>query len=128
MSNHSSDSLHDPEIRNQRRENVSLPLFEQAHARRSDPATSKAAAASVTNTEKVREGIKRILGLYGQLTDEQLAEHYLRGPLRMNWPKSTPSGLRTRRSELVESGDVCDSGHTGRTAAGRACTIWRLCK
>lgn len=27
MSHHSSDSLHDPEIRNQKRESASLPLF-----------------------------------------------------------------------------------------------------
>jgi len=116
-----------PEIR--LRNKASLPLFEQARARRSDPRHSHEAAASVQNLGRTREAIKKILKDYGPSTDERIALIY-RGLLGKgeSIPESSPSGLRSRRAELVKMGFVEDSGNTGRTAAGRPCSIWRLAK
>jgi hypothetical protein len=104
------------------------PLSYQAKARSTDPATSHQAAASV-NTDSHNHG--RILGLLKTfrdgLTDEQLRDEWAIAANRvMGWPPISDSGLRSRRSELVRAGKVVDSGEKGRTAAGRACTIWKL--
>lgn len=95
---------------------------EVARARRNDPATSKQAAASVSleNLGRTKNTILRLLREYGPLTDEQIVDKF--------YGMASDSGIRTRRKWLVDHGFVCDSGHTGRTASGRASTIWRLCK
>lgn len=123
----------DPESREKRKPEAELPLFEQAHARRTDPKTSHQAAASVVNIGPTREAILWILRKFGPLTDERIAEVIESRPAGLidhlrtcSWWPNSPSGLRSRRAELVRLGFVEDSGHTGRTAAGRACTIWRI--
>lgn len=93
----------------------------KAFARRTDPRTSHEAAASVRGTEQVRRNIKFILEQWGVLTDEEIAAYYALGCR----PLSSPSGLRTRRSELVAAGEVVAAG-IGTTRSGRNCTTWRL--
>lgn len=103
-----------------------LDLFDQpkdphTRARRGDPDTSRAAAESV---DKVGITRRRILELLrenpGGLTDDEIA---LRA-YADRWFTS-PSGMRTRRSELVELGAVVDSGDRRRLASGRYAVIWK---
>lgn len=91
-------------------------------ARRSDPQTSWDAARSV---DKVRESQAQVLYLlkrYGPMTDVQIAatfrEVYGKG--------QSPSGLRTRRAELVDKGLVSDSGERWRLDTGRWAIVWHL--
>jgi hypothetical protein len=120
----------EPSVRVQRHLGVarapipSRPLSYQAKARRTDPATSHQAAASV----KMGDTHNRILTILadGGATDEELYAVWQVKVLDQGWPRVSQSGVRSRRSELVRKGKVVDSGEKGRTVAGRACTIWRL--
>lgn len=116
----------------------------RAIARHDDPATSKAAAASVTDlTDKQRavlEVIKGCLGVDGYtligygfgihapdgVTDGEMMKVYLdvrEGRVRIAKdsgsyvaaPAQSESGLRTRRAELVDRGLVKDTGRTRKT-------------
>lgn len=99
---------------------------EQAHARKSDPVTSHQAAASVVNIGRTREAIRSILKQFGPQTDEQIWSNYQREWIHKGATQTaSPSGLRSRRAELVRMGFVVEAG-TGKTAAGRACAIWKL--
>jgi len=98
-----------------------------AHARRTDPATSHEAAASIVS-DKIRasqDAVLKILARYGPLTDERIAEVYRLHGESMRLPAQSPSGLRTRRKELVDRGLVVDSGGSARSASGRRVIIWR---
>lgn len=97
-----------------------MTLFDdwlEAHARRTDPWTSHEAAASV----KVRESQKLVLSLLrqGPATDEELADRAHAASAAIS-----PSGLRTRRCELVVLGLAVDTGERRRTAAGRQTIVW----
>jgi len=106
---------------------------EQAHARKTDRPTSHKAAASVslTNLGKTKEAILDILSS-GPKTDEEIAKIFF----AWGKVKSSPSGLRTRRSWLVDHGfveaaggfneDGTTWGITGKTAAKRNCIVWKL--
>ena len=80
-----------------------------AHARRSDPETSKAAAASI-DPEKLRESQEAVLsvlrGFPAGLVDEELVAAFESGSYGdlTGGSVQSPSGLRTRRAELVEAG------------------------
>lgn len=100
-----------------------IPLFTPtgeptAHARNTDPAESHAAAASVRNIGVLHRMILHALTLTPR-TDEQLIQA-VRG---FGLFHATPSGVRSRRSELVAAGKVVRVG-TGKTAAGRSCAVW----
>jgi len=110
-----------PEIR--LRNEASLPLFEQAHARRSDPPNSHIAAKSVVNLGRTKDRILSILRSQGPMTDEQLVDYFE----RFVDFKVSQSGIRTRRRWLVDNGFVCEAG-TGKTQSGRNCSIWRIAK
>lgn len=89
-------------------------------ARNSDPETSHAAAASLS-AKKIRESQRLIydaLRHYGPMTDEDM---YLR---HSHWWTMSPSGARTRRSELVKMGKVRDSGRRETLASGRKSIVW----
>ena len=96
-----------------------MSLFDEAHARRDDPDTSHAAAASVTALTATRLAIIDVLATYGPATDETIALHY-------DGPPASPSGLRTRRSELVRAGKVYDTGRRQRLRSGRHAVVWAL--
>lgn len=71
-----------------------------ARARSADPDTSKAAAQSVRN---IRASHKRILAMfraYGDMTDETLAEYLAEAAKETGSKLMSPSGVRSRRSEL----------------------------
>lgn len=101
------------------------PTLEQGPtpvARRTDPATSHAAARSTRDTGTIRARILELIRTEGPLTDEELLELYAR---RHPDTPASPSGIRTRRKELVEMGYLEDSGQRATTKAGRQTAIWQ---
>lgn len=98
----------------------------RAHARHSDPHTSHEAAKTVRGITESQERILEIITYFGPLSDETIAVHYARMADLNRWKLMSPSGLRSRRAELVAQGKVRDSGRRGTTASGRATTIWEV--
>jgi hypothetical protein len=95
-----------------------------AVARHTDPWTSHQAAASV---DQIRESQKALLTLFricGHMCDEEIAAHYEEYREAFEFPRQSPSGLRTRRSELVDLGLVVNSGQVRRTSSGRRTIVW----
>jgi hypothetical protein len=88
-----------------------------AHARRSDPATSHDAAASVRVRQSQRAVLRMFLA-YGPMTDTELV---VRTAEIMS-----ASGARTRRSELVDKGFVEDSGPRVKLPTGRLAIVWKV--
>lgn len=89
-----------------------------AVARRTDPWSSHEAAASVTKVRESQKAVLEALTILGPMTDEELAHQY------GGTPQQSPSGLRTRRSELVELGKVRDSGQRRVLRSGRRAIVW----
>lgn len=90
-----------------------------AHARRSDPDTSHAAAASISE-QALTDGQRAVLQTLrriGPAIDPQIHAAYV-GP----W--QSPSGIRTRRSELVVQGLVRDTERRVRLPSGRHAIVW----
>jgi hypothetical protein len=98
-------------------------LFSQPRARRDDPETSHEAAGSVRRISETQEAILSILEAQGPLTDDRIARYYNWHPEQ--YPRCSPSGLRTRRSELQKAGKVEDSGVRVRMESGRNAIVWR---
>ena len=94
-------------------------LFDQPSARLSDPRTSHLAAASVENLTERRAAVLYVLGVIQRGTDEDIADAYPPGMIQQS-----PSGLRTRRNELVELGHVRDSGLRRKLRSGREAIVW----
>ena len=100
---------------------------EQAPTRRGMPETSYKAAASVVNLGRTRDAILHLLRMHGPMTDEHIWARYLNTKhYREDYPNVSPSGLRSRRSELVKLGLVCDSGQRAKTQSGRESIVWRV--
>jgi len=93
--------------------------FQTAFARSTDPATSHEAARSV----KVRKSQELVLGLLkmGPATDEVLLNRAIARGVAIS-----PSGLRTRRCELVDMSMVVDSGVRVTTGTGRKAIVWAV--
>ena len=97
----------------------------QARARRTDPVTSHQAAESVKDLRGSQRAVLKLFhdmpAGYG-MTDEDIAKHYpTKGLLQQS-----PSGLRTRRKELVDAGYLEDSGERRRMTTGRKAIVWQL--
>ena len=91
-----------------------------AQTRITDPATSFQAAASIT-PEKMRKVYKHIilsLGAHGPMTDEGIMGTSAAG-------MQSPSGLRTRRNELLKAGYIVAS-YQQRIASGLFANTWAL--
>lgn len=95
-------------------------------ARKSDPETSREAARSVRNVTETQKLLHWLLLEHGPMTDEELAVKVERPGwgARLIHPIS-PSGLRTRRKELVDQRKVADSGQRRPTRAGRQSIVWK---
>ena len=89
-------------------------------ARTSDPATSWKAATSVKK-KTINTAMRTILSALSMspLTDEELHDNH--APFH----KVSPSGLRTRRNELLKAGLIVSCGE-GKTKSGRSCHKWQL--
>jgi|SRR5882757_1673553 len=93
-----------------------------AHARRTDPQTSRDAAASVQNITTAHSQILGILRGMGPLTDEQIYQHMTLDLLA----RISESGCRSRRSELVNMVMVRDTGERRLTKTGRKSIVWGI--
>lgn len=92
----------------------------KAKVRRYDPGTSFSAALLQT-PEKSRglyTAIRQILERKPMTDEELLALFQSRGK------SVTPSGVRSRRAELVDAGWLRDSGEKRPTAAGNPSIVW----
>ncbi len=56
--------------------------------------------------------------------DEDIAGWYVSVGSGNGFPHQSPSGLRTRRKELVDAGLVVDTGRRGTLRSGRLSIIW----
>lgn len=98
-----------------------------ARARRTDPETSHAAAASIP-VRKITEAhhyLHALFQIYGAMSDTEAWNRYqyARGSDN-DVPRMSPSGFRTRRSELVARGLLRDSGVRHTLASGRLSIRW----
>lgn len=100
----------------------------KVRARRGDPSTSHDAAAGVEADERTwtHQRVVAILERHGPSTDQEIAHAYEYMARQYDWPPCSPSGLRTRRSELQRDGKVRDTGERRRTVAGRGSIVWAL--
>ena len=101
------------------------PVIPEPRARLTDRGTSHAAAKSVRNQTATHARIVDVLERSGPATDEEIAGYYFHLGQLFDWPPVSPSGLRSRRAELVDLGVIVESGKS-RTKSGRSCTIWEL--
>lgn len=110
-----------------------LPLFASAVAksRAKDPESSRDAARQASN--KLRESQEAVLRLFrvmGEMSDEQLVTEYTwrTSQYPAMYPPQTPSGLRTRRHELVLCERISYTGRRDESVADRRVKprIWRL--
>ena len=88
------------------------------HARTTDPETSHEAAQSVTNITPLKQEI--LQRLMTPMTDADLIE-VIRTSSRLI---VTESGVRSRRSELVQAGLVKDTGARVKLATWRSAIVW----
>lgn len=92
----------------------------RAKARRTDPATSHEAAISLGDLTEAQRAIFRVVSERPR-TDEEIYAVLvaIRQPM-------SPSGCRTRRSELVDAGLIEDSGQHKLTGSGHKSIVWRV--
>jgi hypothetical protein len=93
-------------------------MTDRAVARRTDPGTSWAAANSLDPTvlRSSQRAVLTILQDIGPMTDAELCARMA--------PAMSPSGARSRRSELVAKGLVYDTGKRERLHSGRWAIVW----
>lgn len=91
-------------------------------ARNTDPETSHEAAQSVRNVTDTHKRIMALFSRFGPMTDSDLWEMWVVN----HQPTISQSGLRSRRSELVASGHVVDTGERTKLASGRRAIVWDL--
>lgn len=103
-----------------------LLLGDPTVARPTDPATSHAAAVSVSAEarEASEHDVLDTLRWYGPLTDEQIHQHIVNAPYNYSNPSATEQRHRTARKQLVDKGLVMESGLFGLTATGRRAIEW----
>ena len=89
-----------------------------------DPSTSHAAEKSVNNLTKTKNAILEILAI--PCADVELVDRYYAKAETGAAPNASPSGIRSRRSELVEEGRVVDSGFRIKLPSGRSAIVWKL--
>jgi hypothetical protein len=96
-----------------------------AHARRTDPETSRDAATSVTDLRGSQAAILSVLR-QGRADYETLIDRYnsCRRDHPDVYPRQSPSGLRTRVAELRDRGYVHDSGGRVTLPSGRHAIVW----
>lgn len=99
--------------------------------RRTDPDTShEAAAKAIVHRPRIRDAILRLLDAAGEdgMTHDDmiLSLNDLHRDHPQAWPPGSPSGVRTRTSELVTDGLVAAvPDHAGRSGMGNRARLWR---
>lgn len=99
----------------------------RALARRTDPETSKTAAAHAARRRlRVRDRVAYLLEQHGPLADHELAELYENVRREHGWPEAAASSLRSRRNELYIDGEAeVVPDLVRRTPAGYVARVWR---
>ena len=96
-----------------------------AVARRTDPSTSWEAARSVSDLTAKQAEVLALVRHYGPMTDEDIAGRYrLDIDFLVRKERQSPSGLRTRRNELVKAGLLRWTGETKIGTTGRKMRVW----
>lgn len=93
-------------------------------ARLTDPQTSHDAADSVKNITDTQRAILMILTW--PKTDEELVDAFYQMADSNGWKQASPSGIRSRRAELVSQGLVVDSGERAKLSSGRSAIVWKV--
>jgi hypothetical protein len=97
-------------------------------ARATDPSTSHAAAASAAHGQSTAQaGILHVLRTNGPLTDTALVDVYQRYARAGIVRPQSDSGIRSRRAELVASGQVLAAGRV-RLPSGRLALRWECAR
>lgn len=93
--------------------------------RSTDPDTSHEAAESIAAERGgSRSAILGVLALIGPTTDTGLIEAYASLAELGEVPYQSPSGIRTRRKELVRQRRVADTGERVQLISGRRSIVW----
>ena len=95
-------------------------------ARATDPFTSVQARASISR-ERLRvtqEAVLAVLRFHGPIDDRTLVDIYEMLAESGVQPRQSPSGIRSRRHELVVAGKVVDTGERVKLASGRNAIVW----
>jgi hypothetical protein len=102
---------------------IPKPWADEVHAvaRRGDPETSWQAAESVKDIRGSQQEVLSLFRCHGPMTDEEVSYAAKREGVIQS-----PSGLRTRRRELVDLGLLQASSRRSRTASGRSTIIWEV--
>lgn len=95
-----------------------------AHARKSDPKTSHAAAARVRGLTTTQYFIMEIFEMNEGLTDDELIAAYNHS-YRLVHPASDAS-IRSRRAELVYALQLRDTGVRRPSKYGEPATVWDI--
>lgn len=103
-----------------------------APVRKTDPATSHLAAATISprKMSTVRSRVLAILAARGErfegMTHDQLIAEYKRYAVRLGWPRASDSSIRTRCNELWRDGEVVRvEDSAGKSGMGNAAILWR---
>ncbi len=96
-------------------------------ARVTDPETSKQAGARHQG-ETMTAAHARVLAMFrtwGPMTDKGLGAQLWDAHQQTGLGNMSPSGIRSRRSELVKMGKLRDSGRV-ENVDGYNCTVWEV--
>lgn len=95
-------------------------------SRTTDPETSKEAGRKVTNLRASQALVLNMFRAYGEMNDKDLLDrvHATQRDLGLTKVMS-PSGVRSRRAELVTLGKVKDTGHR-ENVDGRNVIVWGI--
>ena len=91
-------------------------------ARHTDPVTSHDAAKSVRNLTATQQRIVNLLRF--PMTDEELIDSFFVAA-DISGGYASPSGIRSRRAELVFRGVVVDTGERVKLRSGRHAIVWK---
>lgn len=76
-----------------------------------------------------QRAVYHVLRHYGTMTDTDLVAQYATLIKHLHrgyrYPAQSPSGLRTRRSELVRKGYIIDTGQRVQLPSGRKAAVWQ---
>jgi hypothetical protein len=93
-------------------------------SRRHDPATSVEAAESVWCPSLVESTVLDIVRQHGPICDDEIYRHYTLRAIRTGQVLPTPQSVRSRRSELVDTGLIEWSGLYSLTPSMRRTREW----
>lgn len=95
-------------------------------SRTTDPETSKEAGRKVTNLRASQALVLNIFRAYGEMNDKDLLDRVHSTQRGLGLTKlMSPSGVRSRRNELVDLGKVKDTGRK-ENVDGRNVIVWGI--